>query len=190
MKRLSMGKIARAGVKKNLRSYLSLASGIFLSIFFITVLCLLIDGVFTAESARVANRVGFQDAFYLDGELTDEALYEKGYFEKDMGHVYVTAGVTGTTVHMGYYDKTAEAFLNRSLTSGRMPEKAGEIAIEQSAIERMRLDLSAGDTVTLSLAPVGGIPEERTYTVTGILNEQTAYIDVSQNIQSSARFYR
>ena len=31
MKRLSMGKIARAGVKKNLRSYLSLASGIFLS---------------------------------------------------------------------------------------------------------------------------------------------------------------
>ena len=190
MKRLSMGKIARAGVKKNLRSYLSLASGIFLSIFLITVLCLLIEGVFTAESARVANRVGFQDAFYLDGELTDEALYEKGYFEKDMGHVYVTAGVTGTTVHMGYYDKTAEALLNRSLASGRMPEKAGEIAIEQSAIERMRLDLSVGDTVTLSLAPVGGIPEERTYTVTGLLNEQTAYIDVSQNIQSSARFYR
>ncbi len=190
MKRLTIGRIARAGVRTNARSYLSLASGIFISIFFITVLCLLISGVFQAGSARVASRVGFQDAFYLDGDLTDEALYEKGYFEKDIGHVYVTSGVSGTDVHMGYYDKTAEALLNRSVASGRMPEKAGEIAIEQSAVERMRLSLSPGDAVTLSLAPVGGLTEERTYTVTGILNEQTSYIDVSDNIQSSARLYR
>ncbi len=190
MKKFTINHLARAGILHNKRAYLSLSAGIFLSIFFITALCLLINGVFTAQNARIHRLVGFQDAFYMDGELTDDELYDRGYFQKGMGHVYVTAGVTGTSVHMGYYDQSASALLNRSLADGRMPEKSGEIALEQSAIERMRLTLSPGDTVTLSLTPTDGFSEERTYTVTGILNEQTQHLDVSANMQSSNRLYR
>ena len=56
-----------------------------------------------------------------------------------------------------------------------MPEKPGEIAIEESALARMRLDdVGVGDTVTLTLTPVEGVDEVRTFTIVGIMENQSA----------------
>ena len=60
-----------------------------------------------------------------------------------------------------------------------MPEARGEIAIERSALEKLRLEAEVGDTVTWTLLPVDGVKEERSFTIVGILREQSGALDVS-----------
>ncbi len=190
MPRLGLNRIASAGIRVNKRGYTALALGIMLSIFFITSLCLLFAGVIHATDVRANEKTGWQDAFYLDGEATDAQLLEMGYFTEDIGHVTVTGRVEGNgDVYLGHYNETAARLLARKLVEGRFPAVPGEIALERSALEILRLNQGVGDTVTWTVTPVDGLPETRSYTIVGILAEQTSYIDVTRNMQSSERLY-
>ena len=137
MKRLSINDIAKASLRGGKRAYLSLAVGIFLSIFLITGVAVTADCFYAAKQVRTARDVGYQNFFLLDDtNTTDSELMESGMFES-IGHVYVTSCVADTTRYLGYYDETGEALLNRRMEAGRMPEKAGEIAAERSALENL-----------------------------------------------------
>jgi len=180
MKRLTINRIASAGIRHNKRAYMSLAMGIFLSIFLITVLCLTVQGVLLARDKRVDARVGSQDAFYMASPSTDQQLLETGFFTDQIGHVYVNAKVGEFSLYTGWYDETAADMLQRVCTQGRMPESTGEIALEQSALELMRSDAELGESIALELTPIDGEAEIRTFTIVGILKEQTAYLDANQ----------
>lgn len=174
MKRLTINRIASASLRTNKKSYIALVIGIFLSIFFVSCMVLGVHGLFMANEARRDARLGSQDAFWLDCEETDEVLMASGLYD-GIGHVTIPAVHNDTSTSVGYYDDTAAAFLHRSFIEGRMPEKPGEIAIEESALARMRLDnVGVGDTVTLTLTPVEGVDEVRTFTVVGIMENQSA----------------
>lgn len=176
MKKLTITHIASAALRTNKKSYVSLIAGIFLSIFFVSCMVLGVHGLFMANEARRDARLGSQDAFWLDCEETDEVLMASGLYDA-IGHVTIPAVHNDTSTSVGYYDDTAAAFLHRSFIEGRMPEKPGEIAIEESALARMRLDnVGVGDTVTLSLTPVEGVDEVRTFTIVGIMENQSAYM--------------
>ena len=174
MKKLTITHIASAALRTNKKSYVSLIAGIFLSIFFVSCMVLGVHGLFMANEARRDARLGSQDAFWLDCEETDEVLMASGLYDA-IGHVTIPAVHNDTSTSIGYYDDTAAAFLHRSFIEGRMPEKPGEIAIEESALARMRLDnVGVGDTVTLTLTPVEGVDEVRTFTIVGIMENQSA----------------
>lgn len=174
MKRLTINRIASASLRTNKKSYIALVIGIFLSIFFVSCMVLGVHGLFMANEARRDARLGSQDAFWLDCEETDEELMASGLYD-GIGHVTIPAVHNDTSTSVGYYDDTAAAFLHRSFIEGRMPEKPGEIAIEESALARMRLDnVGVGDTVTLALTPVEGVDEVRTFTIVGIMENQSA----------------
>lgn len=174
MKRLTINRIASASLRTNKKSYIALVIGIFLSIFFVSCMVLGVHGLFMANEARRDARLGSQDAFWLDCEETDEVLMASGMYD-GIGHVTIPAVHNDTSTSVGYYDDTAAAFLHRSFIEGRMPEKPGEIAIEESALARMRLDdVGVGDTVTLTLTPVEGVDEVRTFTIVGIMENQSA----------------
>ena len=174
MKRLTINRIASASLRTNKKSYIALVIGIFLSIFFVSCMVLGVHGLFMANEARRDARLGSQDAFWLDCEETDEVLMASGLYD-GIGHVTIPAVHNDTSTSVGYYDDTAAAFLHRSFIEGRMPEKPGEIAIEESALARMRLDnVGVGDTVTLTLTPVEGVDEVRTFTIVGIMENQSA----------------
>ena len=174
MKRLTINRIASASLRTNKKSYIALVIGIFLSIFFVSCMVLGVHGLFMANEARRDARLGSQDAFWLDCEETDEVLMASGMYD-GIGHVTIPAVHNDTSTSVGYYDDTDAAFLHRSFIEGRMPEKPGEIAIEESALARMRLDnVGVGDTVTLTLTPVEGVDEVRTFTVVGIMENQSA----------------
>lgn len=177
MKRLTINDIAKASLRGGKRAYLSLAIGIFLSIFLITGVAVTADCFYAAKQVRTARDVGYQNFFLLDDtNTTDSELMESGMFES-IGHVYVTSCVADTTRYLGYYDETGEALLNRRMEAGRMPEKAGEIAAERSALENLRLEAQVGDVIELDLIAVDGVRETRSYTVTGILAEQSVYLN-------------
>ena len=174
MKRLTLNHVARANLRVNRKAYISLFLGILLAVYLATATCLCAWGTIRGHEEQMAEKVGWMDIF-LTGSYgaTDERLRDTGYFRK-IGHVTVNATVEGTQICAGYYDETAEELMNRKLKDGRMPEKAGEIAAEESALTRLELDNAAvGDTVTLSMHPVRGITEEKTFTITGILTEQS-----------------
>lgn len=174
MKRLTINRIASASLRTNKKSYIALVIGIFLSIFFVSCMVLGVHGLFMANEARRDARLGSQDAFWLDCEETDEVLMASGLYDA-IGHVTIPAVHNDTSTSVGYYDDAAAAFLHRSFIEGRMPEKPGEIAIEESALARMRLDnVGVGDTVTLTLTPVEGVDEVRTFTIVGIMENQSA----------------
>ena len=192
MKKLTYSAMAVARLRANKKQYFSLVLGIFLAVFLVTVCFLAVQGFLLAQVEQAEQKMGKLDAFLLDNtKITDEQL-QKTSFIKEVGHVYVTAEVAGTDSYLGYYDAVGEKHMYRTVLEGRMPQFAGEIAIEQTILLAMDLDRQwqPGDTVELSLLPIDGTEEARTFTLVGILRDQSAQLDISNEIHTSEEYIK
>ena len=178
MKRLTINRVARAYIRVNKKAYISLFAGILTAVFLAAATSLCAWGTIRGHEEQMAKRVGWMDMFLLGSDgPSDERLRNSGFFG-EVGHVTVTATVENTSFCAGYYDETAARLMNRSAEEGRLPEKAGEIAAERSAL--LRLDkgsLNVGDELVLDMRPIRGAAERKAFTLVGILNEQTDYLD-------------
>ena len=182
MKMLTYSGMASARLKANKRGYLSLAIGVFLSIFLISTFVLGVYGIFNAQLHNRQEKVGIVDMVVLDNDLlNDEKLMELGSFDR-LGHAYVTGSVEGSILHLGYYDSVGADLLCLSPTAGRLPENPGEIALEPSALEVLELEKAIGDTVELSIIPVDGVTEARTFTIVGFLPEKSEHLSMVDKI--------
>ena len=179
MKRLSINHISAASIRANRRTYISLAIGIVLAVVLATVMTLCAFGLIEAREQQVVQTVGHTDCILLDvPDITDESLRQSGLFDR-IGHQFVAASVKDSNVYLGYLDEAGQNILCRTLAEGRMPEQSGEIAIERGALEKLRLEAEVGDEVTWTLLPVDGLEEEHSFTIVGILREQSGALDVS-----------
>ena len=137
------------------------------------------DGLLARREAMVAESVGYADVVLYDKPATHDQLMQTGYFSQ-MTELYVTGMVQDSTVAIGYDSPEGAAMLNRRITEGRMPEHAGEIALEPSVLSKLRMEAGIGENVTLAIIPVDGTVETRTYTIVGFLAEQSeALLDES-----------
>ena len=178
MKMLTYSGMASARLKANKRGYLSLAVGVFLSIFLISTFVLGVYGMVNAQLHNRQDQAGIVDMVVLDNEiLNDGKLIELGAFDL-IGHAYVTGSVEGSSLHLGYYDADGAELLMVTPTAGRLPENPGEIALEPSALEVLELEKAVGDTLALSIIPVDGVAEARTFTIVGFLPEKSQNLDV------------
>ena len=126
---LTYSSLAAARLKANKRGYLSLAIGVFLSIFLISTFVLGIYGICNAQLHNRQEMVGTIDVVVLDNEiLNDEKILELGFSDR-MGHAYLTGSIADTSLYLGYYDTTGAELLCLSPTAGRLPENPGEIAL-------------------------------------------------------------
>ena len=182
MKRFTLEQVAKANIRVNRKVYISLFLGILTAVFLATAAILCSWGTIRCHEEQMAQRVGWMDMFLLGNDgLSDERLRSSGFF-REIGHVTVSAVTEDSRICAGYYDETAERLMNRTLTEGRLPEKAGEIAAERSALIRLGMeDIRTGETLKLSMRPIGGSGEEKTFTLTGILNEQTDYLETYED---------
>ena len=179
MKMLTFSGMAAARLRANKRGYLSLAIGVFLSIFLISTFVFGVYGIVNAQLYNRQERVGITDMVVLDNEvLNDEKLMELGSFDR-LGHAYVTGTIEGSSLYLGYYDAVGTELLCLSPTDGRLPENPGEIALEPSALEVLELEKAIGDTLELSIIPVDGVAEMRTFTIVGFLPEKSQHLDVA-----------
>ena len=175
MKRLSVNRIAAAGLRADQRGYRAMAAGIFLSIFFIATLCQCAWGVYVAAVQGVRARMGQADAFYFDAdEYSDADIMDEGSFDR-LGHIAMTAQAGG--LYIGSYDEAAASIMDRRYASGRAPEKAGEMAAEKSFLDHLSIEAEIGESFELTVTPIDGLSEKRTYTLTGVLAEQTSRFD-------------
>lgn len=170
--------MARARLRHARKEYWGLIIGIFLSLFLAAAACLSIQGVFLAQMQKIRQTIGSWTAYLLDwADCSDQELREMEVFDQ-IGHVYVQASITDMDIYLGYSDEAADGLFPRRVLEGRLPERSGEIALEQGALiagggeESWRL----GDTVSLNLTPVDGLAEQREFTLVGILADQATAI--------------
>lgn len=181
MKKLTFSSMAAARLKANKRQYMSLVLGIFLSIFLISTLVLSVYGIYQAELQKRYDKVGYLDMVVLDNPSTTEEII-RSFDEFDrFGHAYISGIVTDKNVYVGYYDEVGFSLMNLKPIEGRLPEAAGEIAIEKSALDILEVDWQIGETVELDITPVDGTQEKRSFLLVGYLPERSAYLTISDN---------
>lgn len=177
MKRLTMNQVAAASLKANKKVYFSLAIGIFLAVYLCSASVLGAYGSIKTNEQKIIERVGYADGLILNcASVSDETVKNSGFFSR-VGKVFVTAQIDKTGQYVGYYDEEAQALLPRTMREGRMPENPGEIALEESALALLRQELQVGDSVTWTMRPLAGLPEERAYTLVGVLADQSTYME-------------
>ena len=185
MKRLTMNQVARASLKANKKAYRSLAIGILLSVYLCTAAVLGAYGTIQANQQKIIDRVGYIDAFLLNrADVSDETVKSSGWFTRT-GKVFVTAQIDKTGQYVGYYDEEAMNLMPRICLEGRLPEAPGEIALEETALAQLRLDIGVGDPITWTMRPLEGLPEDRTYTLVGVLSDQSPYMESYGSMISS-----
>ena len=111
---------------------------------------------------------------------TEEIIHSFDEFDR-FGHAYISGIVTDKNVYVGYYDEVGFSLMNLKPIEGRLPEAAGEIAIEKSAMDILEVDWQIGDSVELDITPVDGTQEKRNYLLVGFLPERSAYLSLSDN---------
>lgn len=179
MKQLTYSAMAAARLRANKRQYLSLLLGIFLSVTLVSVLTLAVYGVFLATVEKRYDTVGTMDVVMLDNDAVDrEALASMNLFDR-IGCCYLTGVVTDRNLYVGYYDDTGLSMMNIPPVEGRMPEAPGEIAMEKSALDVLERDWSLGETQELSVTPVDGMEETRSFTLVGFLPERSVHHGMS-----------
>lgn len=178
MKKLTYSSMASARIRANKRQYASLVLGIFLSIFLISTLLLSVWGIYQAELQKRYDKVGYLDFVILDNDgITEEDVHAFDEFDR-FGHAYISGIVTDRNVYVGYYDEVGSSLLNLNALEGRLPEAAGEIALEKSAMDILEVDWQIGETVELAITPVDGVEETRYYTLVGFLPERSEHLTV------------
>ena len=178
MKKLTFSSMASARIRANKRQYASLVLGIFLSIFLISTLLLSVWGIYQAELQKRYDKVGYLDFVILDNDgITEEDVHAFDEFDR-FGHAYISGIVTDRNVYVGYYDEVGSSLLNLNALEGRLPEAAGEIALEKSAMDILEVDWQIGETVELAITPVDGVGETRYYTLVGFLPERSEHLTV------------
>lgn len=195
MTRLTMTRMALGSLRGQKKRYFSLASGIFLAVFFATALVLASASLGKTMRDDYRARMGEQDVALLNIDATEETIRQTGIAQRVgtvevFGEIAASPEASAARVTFGRYDETAAALAHPACLEGRMPQQAGEIALEASALNRLRLAASVGDTVTLYFYPLMGRnqlasePVARTYTLTGVLAEKSAHLGDQQAVYS------
>ncbi len=195
MTRLTMTRMALGSLRGQKKRYFSLASGIFLAVFFATALVLASASLGKTMQDDYRARMGEQDVALLNIDATEETIRQTGIAQRVgtvevFGEIAASPEADAARVTFGRYDETAAALAHPACLEGRMPQSAGEIALEASALSRLRLAASVGDAVTLYFYPLVGRnqlasePVARTYTLTGVLAEKSAHLGDQQAVFS------
>jgi ABC-type antimicrobial peptide transport system permease subunit len=184
----SVNSIALGNIRSRRKQYVLLVTAIVLAIYFVSTMLLFASTMFTSLEERHYQRMGEQDAIIFDvKDAPLEELIVNGTFS-----AYGTAEILGYVLPDGQnkaggfsiavFDETALTLTRKDTLEGRLPEKKGEIALEQSMLARLRTDAGVGETITLTLMIPDGSdfmdsPIQKSYTLVGILTDKLTYLD-------------
>lgn len=183
MRKLTVNRLALGSIKRRRGQYKAMILGAGLAIFFVSALFLSVQTILeTYHMAHIA-RVGREDAILRNAEkVTPEALIEGG-MAAEVGSVYILGETREGGCTVGYYDEAGVKLAAPTVAEGRMPQAAGEIAVEPNFLQKLRSDKAVGDEITLTLNIPRGVraeflpePVEKTYRIVGIIKPQSIYL--------------
>ncbi len=189
---LKIAHILKNNLKTRKSQYLSLVIGIILTVTFIAVMALLLGSIYSSAKESFYSRYSKADFIFVD--TTESAVQE--FAEKGIVTDYGVARVIGYVqpeeqafashsfpYSVASLDARAEEYLQLELFSGRMPEMAGEIALEVEALRSLGKSSVLGNEIILPLHVLVGADKfsshesvEKSFTVVGIVKNKNASI--------------
>ncbi len=184
--KFSINSIALNNLRRRRGRYLLLIPGIVLAIYFVATALLFADTMFVSLRERHYYRQGEQDAIVFNcGEAPLEELVSRGILSEYgmaeiLGYVLPDGQEQENGFSIARFDEAALALARQEPLEGRLPEKAGEIALERSTLARLRSNAGVGDRITLTLLVPDGsgfieAPVQKSYTLVGILADKFVY---------------
>lgn len=182
-KRLTVNTLAFGNLRKRKKQYILIIVGIVLAMVFSMSIIFFAACMSSSLEELSRNNYGNQDAILFDVEKVDlgEAVAKGLITEYGAAEIIAYGYSPGAKAENGMsiakYDETAKRLSYMSAAQGRLPESAGEIAVESDALLRLGLEAQVGDEITLSVKTPDGdeyLPEEtqKTYTLVGILRDK------------------
>lgn len=187
-KQITVNTLALGNLKQRRNQYTILIIGIILAMVFSSSTLFFL---FSSSETYIADRerkMGKQLMIISDFRHEDE-LYKKAVEDgviEDYGLAHIIGfGLTdennenlGTAI--AWLDDKCKAISNQFFIAGSYPQNENEIAIEQTALLRLGLDVEIGDKITLLVRPQNGYehlePIEKTYTLTGIVSDKRQHL--------------
>lgn len=187
MKPISINQLAFGSIRRRSRQYLTLAIGVFLAVYFAAVMLLFGASIPQTLQTMHNDRQGNQDyVFFNIGDAPMDELVQAGLVaEYGMTEILAETEKRPNTNFSAFslarFDQKALQMTGKRLISGRLPDKAGEIALEQETLSLQRITAKPGDIISLVLKiPDGSDYLTKTitkeYLLTGILADQRLYL--------------
>lgn len=189
-KKLTYNSLAFSTLKNRKKSYALMIIGIVLAMIFSSGVPFFISCMQSSTKEIQYRKQGKQGAIVTDAQnYTLNKAVEDGSVIGKIGYAHVLSYAwsekedfsDGTMI--GWLDDRATELYYPVVLDGRMPEKENEIAIEKSALQRMRLDTKIGEEVTLKALVCNSdefLKDEIavTYKLVGILHDKKSNIEL------------
>lgn len=189
-KKLTYNSLALSTLKNRKKSYALMIIGIVLAMIFSSGVPFFVSCMKSSREEIQYRKQGKQSVIVTDAQNYElNKAVEDGSIIGEIGYAYVLSYAwsesedfsDGTMI--GWLDERATELYYPVVLDGRMPQKENEIAVEKSALQRMRLDAKIGEEITLK-ALICNSDEflngetEVTYTLVGILHDKKSNLEL------------
>lgn len=197
-KKLTITTLALGNLKQRKKQYTTLIIGIILAMFFSSSVLFFVSCLISSNEENNKRTVGnFHGYFYSPEDFIDaEKGKEDGYIEQYgyahiVGYAYTDEEKQDKGTPIAWLDEDAKELYHLYFTEGEYPENTGEIAIEKDAAMRLGFEPALGEKITLSVLTPDGYdylsePQEKTYTIVGILSDKRKNIERIRGVDSVA----
>lgn len=190
-KKLTINAVAIGNLRHRRKRYFALVSAVVLAMIFSCGIPFFLSCSKSSQQEFLHRQMGRQNLMILSAQPEGiQAIEENGILDEPPGYLHILSyswtadQEKGTPT--GWLDEQAEQLYYPQVSEGRMPEKAGEIAIERNSLLRMGLEqVKIGQTVTLHEFPANeseylSKQTDKTYTLVGILDNRKSNIEQSE----------
>ncbi|MBQ4102874.1 MAG: ABC transporter permease [Clostridia bacterium] len=189
-KKLTYNSLAFSTLKNRKKSYALMIMGIVLAMIFSSGVPFFASCLQSSQKEMQYRKQGKQDTIVTNAQNYElNKAIEDGSIIGEIGYAHIISYAwnekedfsDGTMI--GWLDERATELYYPVVLDGRMPEKEDEIAIEKSALQRMRLDKKIGEEITLKALVCNSdefLKEEKevTYKLVGILHDKKSNIEL------------
>ena len=198
MKAISINQLAFGSIRRRSRQYLTLAIGVFLAVYFAATMLLFGTSIPQTLQIMHHDRKGSQDYVFFNigdaplNELVDAGLVAEYGLTEILAETELRPETNFSAFSLARFDQKALEISGKRLIAGRLPEKAGEIALEQETLNLQRISAKVGDRISLVVKIPDGtdyLPKatKQDYLLTGILADQRLYLQ--NNVYDSHHAY-
>lgn len=189
-KKLTYNSLAMSTLKNRKKSYALMIIGIVLAMIFSSGVPFFASCLQSSREEMQYRKQGKQDTIVTNAQNYElNKAIEDGSIIGEIGYAHILSYAwnekedfsDGTMI--GWLDERATELYYPVVLDGRMPEKENEIAIEKSALQRMRLDTKIGEDITLKALVCNSdefLEEEKevTYKLVGILHDKKSNFEL------------
>ena len=189
-KKLTYNSLAFSTLKNRKKSYALMIIGIVLAMIFSSGVPFFASCLQSSQKEMQYRKQGKQDTIVTNAQNYElNKATEDGSIVGEIGYAHILSYVwnekeefsDGTMI--GWLDERATELYYPVVLDGRMPEKENEIAIEKSALQRMRLNTKIGEEITLKALVCNSdefLEEETdvTFKLVGILHDKKSNFEL------------